>query len=64
GLGFAILPRAFCQAEIQAGMLEVIEMEYQPDDLVLYAFYASRRHLAKKIPIFIEHLKYHASLVA
>ncbi|KQA97494.1 LysR family transcriptional regulator [Vibrio metoecus] len=63
GLGFAILPTEFCQSEIEAGTLEVVEMEYQPADLVLYAFYSSRKHLAKKIKMFIEHLKYHANIV-
>ncbi|WP_432467900.1 LysR family transcriptional regulator [Agarivorans sp. Z349TD_8] len=62
GLGFAILPIEFCQTEICSGALEVVEMEYQPDNLVLYAFYSSRKHLAKKIPMFIEHLKYHANI--
>ncbi|MEF1161743.1 LysR family transcriptional regulator, partial [Vibrio parahaemolyticus] len=41
--------------------LEVIELEYEPEDLVLYAFYASRKHVAKKIPAFIEHLKRQAN---
>ncbi|KQA16351.1 LysR family transcriptional regulator [Vibrio metoecus] len=63
GLGFAILPTEFCQSEIEAGTLEVVEMEYQPADLVLYAFYSSRKYLAKKIKMFIEHLKYHANIV-
>ncbi|ENM5825269.1 LysR family transcriptional regulator [Vibrio metoecus] len=63
GLGFAILPTEFCQSEIEVGTLEVVEMEYQPADLVLYAFYSSRKHLAKKIKMFIEHLKYHANIV-
>ncbi len=61
GLGLAILPIEFCQAEIDSGTLEVVEMEYRPEDLVLYAFYSSRKHLAKKIPMFIEHLKCHAN---
>ncbi|NVJ59751.1 MAG: LysR family transcriptional regulator [Gammaproteobacteria bacterium] len=60
GLGFAILPTESCRNEIEAGSLEIIEMEYEPEDLVLYAFYASRKHLAKKIPTFIEHLKHQA----
>lgn len=64
GLGFAILPIEFCQAEIGSGTLEVVEMEYRPDDLVLYAFYSSRKHLAKKIPMFIRHLKNQANLDA
>ncbi len=51
----------FCHEEIESGDLEVIELEYEPKDLVLYAFYASRKHLAKKIPAFIEHLKRQAN---
>lgn len=61
GLGFAILPTEFCQDEINAGVLESIQLEYQPEDLVLYAFYASRKHVAKKVPIFISHLQQHAN---
>ncbi|MGB1975848.1 MAG: LysR family transcriptional regulator [Vibrio toranzoniae] len=62
GLGFAILPAEFCREEIDAGYLEVMELEYKPEDLVLYAFYASRKHIAKKVPIFIEHLQRQANL--
>lgn len=61
GLGFAILPTEFCQGEISIGELESIELEYQPEDLVLYAFYASRKHVAKKVPIFINHLQQYAN---
>ena len=56
GLGFAILPIESCNDEINAGSLETVELEYEPEDLVLYAFYASRKHLAKKISMFVEHL--------
>ncbi|MBR9787628.1 MAG: LysR family transcriptional regulator [Vibrionaceae bacterium] len=62
GLGFAILPTESCRNEIDAGSLEIVQMEYEPEDLVLYVFYASRKHLAKKIPMFIEHLQHQASL--
>ncbi|WP_394247099.1 LysR family transcriptional regulator [Vibrio profundi] len=61
GLGFAILPTEFCRDEIETGKLEVIELEYQPEDLVLYAFYASRKHIAKKVPALIEHLQHQAN---
>ncbi len=61
GLGFAILPAEFCRDELDSGGLKVIDLEYTPEDLVLYAFYASRKHLAKKIPVFIEHLQRQAS---
>nr|MBF4317455.1 LysR family transcriptional regulator [Vibrio anguillarum] len=42
----------------EVGSLEIIKMEYAPEDLVLYVFYASRKHLAKKVSMFIEHLQY------
>ncbi len=62
GLGFAILPTESCRNEINSGSLEIVKMEYEPEDLVLYVFYASRKHLAKKIPMFIEHLQHQANL--
>ncbi len=61
-LGFAILPTEFCRNEIDAGSLEIVKMEYEPEDLVLYIFYASRKQLAKKISMFIEHLNHQANL--
>ncbi|HHF2871184.1 LysR family transcriptional regulator [Vibrio diabolicus] len=64
GLGYAILPIASCKDEIESDKLEVIPLEYEPEDLVLYAFYSSRKHLAKKISMFVEHLKQHAKLNA
>ncbi|CAH6867209.1 LysR family transcriptional regulator [Vibrio chagasii] len=60
GLGFAILPAELCCEEVEAGELEIVELEYQPADLVLYAFYASRKHIAKKVPTFIKHLQQRA----
>ena len=60
GLGFAILPLESCRNEINEGTLDIVQMEYEPEDLVLYAFYASRKHLAKKIPMFIEYLQQQA----
>ncbi|EOX4942655.1 LysR family transcriptional regulator [Vibrio alginolyticus] len=62
GLGFAILPTESCRNDIDTGSLEVVKMEYEPEDLVLYVFYASRKHLAKKISMFIEHLQHQANL--
>ncbi|ENM5725901.1 LysR family transcriptional regulator [Vibrio mimicus] len=62
GLGLAILPIESCRDEIAAGTLEMLELEYKPEDLVLYAFYASRKHLAKRIPMFIEHLRHQANM--
>lgn len=58
GLGFAILPIESCIDEINAGSLEIVDLEDKAEDLVLYAFYASRKHLSKKISMFIEHLQH------
>ncbi len=60
GFGFALLPEEFCRKEMQCGTLKVVALEYAPEDLVLYAFYASRKHVSKKIPMFIEHLLHQA----
>lgn len=59
GLGFAILPEESCTNEINAGTLQHIVLDAEPEPLALYAFYAGRKHLAKKITIFIEHLQKH-----
>ena len=64
GLGYAILPIESCQNEIKNGELEIVTLEYEPEDLVLYAFYSSRKHVAKKISMFVEHLKQNAKLNA
>ncbi|MEJ6473889.1 LysR family transcriptional regulator [Pseudoalteromonas piscicida] len=57
GVGFAILPLDSCNAEIESGDLISVCLEQQPEDLVLYAFYAGRKHLAKKISAFLAHLE-------
>lgn len=62
GLGLAILPTESCRDEINSGSLKEVKLEYEPEDLVLHAFYASRKHLAKKIPMFIEHIQNQANL--
>lgn len=63
GLGMAILPQMSCQQEIAEGRLIEIELEKKPEDLVLYAFYAGRKHIAKKITAYIAHLKTHLAKV-
>ncbi|MCG7498310.1 LysR family transcriptional regulator [Vibrio sp. Of7-15] len=57
GLGFAILPEEYCLQELQEGTLQSIVLEADPEDLVFYAFYAGRKHLAKKVSAFIEYLQ-------
>ncbi len=56
GLGFAILPRHACQADIDSGALIEIDLNCEPDDLVLYAFYSGRKYPLEKVKVFLEHL--------
>nr|WP_284694905.1 LysR family transcriptional regulator [Photobacterium galatheae] len=62
GLGFAILAEAGCREALAAGQLEKITLEAEPEDLVLYAFYAGRKHLPQKIHAFLTHLDSHLKL--
>ncbi|PKG80690.1 LysR family transcriptional regulator [Colwellia sp. 75C3] len=56
GLGFAILPTHACQAEIDNGSLINIDLNYEPEDLVLYAFYSGKKYPLEKVKVFLEHL--------
>lgn len=57
GLGFAILPTHACQADIENGSLIKIDLNYQPEDLVLYAFYSGKKYPLEKVRVFLEHLR-------
>lgn len=57
GLGFAILPLQACQTELDNQTLVKVELDDQPEDLVLYGFYAGRRQPLKKVNVFLEHLQ-------
>lgn len=56
GLGIARLPRAFCRAEVEKGMLTQILSEYELPGTEVHALYPSRRHLNPKVRLFIDHL--------
>ncbi|MBR9926642.1 MAG: LysR family transcriptional regulator [Gammaproteobacteria bacterium] len=57
GLGFAILPTHACQADIENGSLIKIDLNCQPEDLVLYAFYSGKKYPLEKVRVFLEHLR-------
>ncbi|SFD12856.1 LysR family transcriptional regulator [Pseudoalteromonas denitrificans] len=57
GLGFAILPIHACQLDIDKGSLIKIDLDYEPEDLVLYAFYSGRKYPLEKVKVFLEHLR-------
>ena len=62
-IGYAILPKSMCEEEITQNVLNVVELEYPPADLVLYAFHAAKMHLPKKVALLVEHLKQTAQLM-
>lgn len=57
GLGFAILPIHACQADIDNGSLIKIDLNCEPEDLVLYALYSGRKYPLAKVKAFMEHLR-------
>ncbi|MBB1302725.1 LysR family transcriptional regulator [Pseudoalteromonas sp. SR44-8] len=57
GLGYAILPTHACQEDIDNGSLINIKLDHEPEDLVLYAFYAGRKYPLEKVKVFLEFLK-------
>ncbi len=57
GLGFAILPLHACQTEIELGTLIQVDVNCEPEDLVLYAFYSGRKYPLEKVKVFLEHLQ-------
>lgn len=57
GLGFAILPMHACQTDIDSGSLIKIDLDCEPDDLVLYALYSGRKYPLAKVKAFMEHLR-------
>lgn len=57
GLGFAILPSHACRTDIDNGSLIEIDLNSEPEDLVLYAFYSGRKYPLEKVKVFLEHLR-------
>jgi DNA-binding transcriptional LysR family regulator len=57
GLGFAILPIHACQTDIERGSLVRVNLECEPEDLVLYAFYSGRKYPLERVKVFLEHLR-------
>lgn len=56
GLGFSILPADLCVKEINSGSLVRVKLEYEPEDLTLSALYAQRKHMIKKVSLFLDSL--------
>nr|WP_282099260.1 substrate binding domain-containing protein [Pseudoalteromonas luteoviolacea] len=57
GIGFALLPLHACAAEIASGELVKINLNNEPEDLVLNAFYSGKKHVPVKVKRFIEHVQ-------
>ena len=57
GLGFALLPLDACKQEIHENLLIKVDLEKEPEDLVLYAFYSGRKYPLEKVKVFLDFLK-------
>lgn len=57
GVGFAILAEQVCKKEIEAAELKVVQLDIEPLDLELYAYYSNRTLVPPKIKAFLEHLE-------
>lgn len=58
GLGFAILPLHACQTSLQNGSLIKVELDSEPEDLVLYALYSGKKYPLEKVKVFLDALQY------
>lgn len=56
GMGFAFLPSWLVANDLKAGRLETLLAHYPPQQLPLFAVYASRRHLSAKLRSFLDYL--------
>lgn len=57
GDGISMHPTYMVAADIEAKRLEVVLPQFQPLNLDVYALYPRRRHLPKRVRIFIDFLK-------
>lgn len=57
GLGFALLPLDACKQEIYENLLIKVDLEKEPEDLVLYAIYSGRKYPLEKVKVFLDFLK-------
>jgi DNA-binding transcriptional LysR family regulator len=56
GMGFAFLPSWLVADDLATGRLETVLAHYPPQQLPLFAVYASRRHLSPRLRSFLDHL--------
>jgi len=56
GMGFAFLPYWLVADDLATGRLETVLAHYPPQQLPLFAVYASRRHLSPRLRSFLDHL--------
>jgi len=59
GSGVICPPRAMVRDEIAAGRLVPLALDYPPTDVLVYACWASNRHLAAKVRTFIDFIVAH-----
>ena len=56
GHGIVLLPTFIVGADLQAGSLRSILVDYKPPEISLYAIYPQTRHLSVKVRLFIDFL--------
>ncbi len=55
-LGVAIMPTFICHQELAAGRLQRLLPDYHAEENAAYALYPSRRHLPRRVRVFIDFL--------
>jgi DNA-binding transcriptional LysR family regulator len=58
GLGIALLPMFIIESAVKQGLLDVLDVNYQPQEIVLSLVYPLNRHLSTKIKVFSEFMRH------
>ncbi|HOV03042.1 MAG TPA: LysR family transcriptional regulator [Hyphomicrobiales bacterium] len=56
GLGFARVPLIAVGDAVAEGRLEIVLAEFEPADVGIFVVYPDRRHLARKVRAFVDHM--------
>ena len=59
GLGITNLPRFIVELQLQSGQLVTMLDDFQNNEINIYLVYASRKHMASKVRVFIDYMMQH-----
>jgi DNA-binding transcriptional LysR family regulator len=59
GLGIALLPMFIIDSAVKQGLLNVLDVDYQPPEIALSLVYPLNRHLSTKIKVFSKFFQQH-----